>query len=124
MKRLLVILLLAGVCHAAEPDYVGKLRAVAAKRHLYFKIFCTDSGLREFEFLAVALPTGMPYGAYYVEDGARPWWGEYGSTQREAGMNPMRSLEGPPNIIPDRRPKPALEREHRQCPPPIEGGQR
>lgn len=120
-KRLLAVLLLCatGVCqHKPEQDFVKHLRDATAKKGLHWEIVCADylDNPEKAFFAEAQYPTDT---GGYIEDGGKPFWAEFGRTQREAAENLVQSLKGNP-IPRDHRPQETGRKKH--CPDPITGG--
>lgn len=105
----------------SDKDKIALLRAEAHKRGLRWYVHCAEiQPTPHDKFFASATDKREKPGAgQYIEQGALPWWAEYGETQADAAYKLYFSIQQAPNVYPYHRP--AEEHDHKFCPPEIRG---
>lgn len=110
---------------ATPRDGIAELRVLAKKRHMWWKIICTDwQSDPNSQFLAELCEANC--NLYYKEEGAKRAWLESGPTQAGAALQLVDSVlrgEEPNPYTPAIRDRPVEKSEpHHECPPPLSGG--
>lgn len=101
--------------HTHDSPPVAQLRAEVHSRHLTWFIICAIEGPAEdHKFFGAVQPKDNPF---YIEDGGKPYWSTFGSTQDEVAQRLHILIQGPPNMDPEHKEK---ERK-RLCPPELSG---
>lgn len=91
----------------AKDRVLAGLRFEAKKHHVYWYVICVPANDGEGQhYNAYADLDNVPRDAIYIEDGAKPYWGQEGQTGLEAAYNLYLALANnrPPNIQPDHAP--------------------
>jgi hypothetical protein len=86
------------------------LRREAAKRRLRWNIVCgggdSDGGRPPASeaCFGYAQSGSSPDAAFYIEQGAKPFWGVSAASDEEAAIKLLRTIQGPPNMFPPHGP--------------------
>lgn len=105
-----------------DKQKIDLLRKEAHARGLHWEARCAVVPNGSEDFIAFAYPRDYKDGAIYYEDGARDYWGEFGTSQADAAYKLYFSIQQPPPLHPNHAPNyEEHAQQHKKCPREIRG---
>jgi hypothetical protein len=120
MKRAILILALTfssvlvgqQPCCKSSLSAIERLNQATAPRGLVWTIRCMNPGNNSgFPYLGWAQPKEMPDSAFYIEDGAKPWWYVKAMTQEQAVTMLTEEVGRRPTVVPKHSPNNMVNKE-------------